>query len=115
MESNPKQIYRYGRPAYLDEEAKIYRYESDGSPVGLGNKPCPKCGKYPKDYSGQDPCIAELPGVFRACCGHGIREGHIKFVNGVVIKGTFRSIIDTRPYTPKEIEHEKGRAKRNDL
>lgn len=31
---------------------------------------------------GHDPCIANLPGVLFACCGHGIETGYIKFEDG---------------------------------
>lgn len=31
---------------------------------------------------GHDPCIANLPGVLYACCGHGITNGYIKFEDG---------------------------------
>jgi hypothetical protein len=49
---------------------------------------CPKCGeKRTKD--GQDPCIANLPGVINACCGHGVKEGYVMFDNGIVIRGIF--------------------------
>lgn len=35
--------------------------------------------------SGHDPCIANLPGVAYACCGHGAEPGYIHFYNGRVI------------------------------
>jgi hypothetical protein len=33
-----------------------------------------------------DPCLGILPGVEFACCGHGDRDGYVKFVNGKVIR-----------------------------
>lgn len=49
---------------------------------------CPKCGR--KETSeGHDPCIANLPGVLNACCGHGNKEGYIMFENGITIRGNF--------------------------
>jgi len=38
---------------------------------------------------GHDPCIANLPGVEYACCGHGVCEGYAMFINGIVLKGAF--------------------------
>lgn len=39
--------------------------------------------------SGHDPCIANLPGITDACCGHGKRKGYLAFENGIVIRGHF--------------------------
>ena len=50
--------------------------------------PCGRCGKPP--INKHDPCIANLPGVENACCGHGIEEGYIVFKNGIIIRGYFR-------------------------
>jgi len=102
--------FRYGRLAYLDEEMHDYRYTDDNSLVGIGGtKACPKCNKKPRDYKGHDPCIANLPGVFRACCGHGVRPGHIKFLNGIVIRGFFTVKDNGRPYTDEEVLMESQR------
>lgn len=49
---------------------------------------CLKCGMN-QTADGHDPCIANLPGVEHACCGHGVDEGYIKFENGTVLRGTF--------------------------
>lgn len=35
-----------------------------------------------------DPCIANLPGVLYACCGHGIEPAYIKFEDGRVLRFT---------------------------
>jgi hypothetical protein len=53
---------------------------------------CPACKqKRGKDYD--DPCIAGLPGVEFACCGHGRKgEAYIYFKNGVRIGMEIRSI-----------------------
>jgi hypothetical protein len=90
-----KKIYVGGHRVYLDEKG-LYRYKDDGSLVPLAGdrpfseRPCPKCKLNPKDFGGHDPCIASLPGVIRACCGHGgLKKGHILFNNGVLIKGDF--------------------------
>lgn len=36
-----------------------------------------------------DPCIAGLPGVAAACCGHGERWGYVRFSDGRTIRGYF--------------------------
>lgn len=51
-------------------------------------RPCPLCGHLPKNE--QDYCIANLPGVKNACCGHGVHKGYIQFENGVMIEGKFK-------------------------
>jgi hypothetical protein len=53
-------------------------------------RPCPKCGQVRLE-NGHDPCIAELPGVLNACCGHGAKAkaGYVMFGNGVVLRGNF--------------------------
>lgn len=50
---------------------------------------CPAC-KQARGPDGHDPCIANLPGVLFACCGHGGHghngdQGYIYFQNGVRI------------------------------
>jgi hypothetical protein len=49
---------------------------------------CPRCGRKETSES-HDPCIANLPGVLNACCGHGKEEGYIMFENGIIIRGNF--------------------------
>jgi len=83
-----------GNKAKWDEEAKGFRYVEGKELLSeVGRKPCPKCGKNPDDYGGHDPCIANLPGVNRACCGHGVHKGEIFFENGIKIRGWFDEII----------------------
>ena len=50
---------------------------------------CHQC----KTEEGHDPCIANLPGVMYACCGHGTGDGYIKFVDGRTIR-----------FDPKEVD-----------
>jgi len=47
-----------------------------------------KCG-HRRTVKGHDPCIANLPGVIGACCGHGVEQGYVTFQNGIVIRGQF--------------------------
>jgi len=49
---------------------------------------CVRCGKLPT-VDGHDSCIANLPGVKNACCGHGVEDGYIQFENGLVLRGRF--------------------------
>jgi len=63
--------------------------------------PCPRCGKVPS-LEGHDACIANLPGVKNACCGHGVHRGYIQFIDGRIIRGDFLPIEN-----PKKIEDEK--------
>lgn len=52
----------------------------------LNKEACKTCGLY-QTPEGHDPCIANLPGVKNACCGHGNSNvGYIQFVNGKVIR-----------------------------
>ena len=45
------------------------------------NGRCSLC-KGTRTPEGHDPCIANLPGVLFACCGHGNTPGYIKFEDG---------------------------------
>jgi hypothetical protein len=57
---------------YVDTEELV-----DESP----KRKCPKCEKN-TTLDGHDPCIANLPNVQFACCGHGIQgDAYIKFEN----------------------------------
>lgn len=54
----------------------IWVYADTKEPVGITKRRCPKCGELERD-DGQDPCIADLPGITGACCGHGTEEPYI--------------------------------------
>jgi hypothetical protein len=56
-----------------------------------------------RSLEGHDPCIARLPGVKFACCGHGVRPGYVAFHGGRVLRGWFDHIA-----TVRFIEMEKG-------
>jgi hypothetical protein len=84
--------YLFGHEIYLELESDVinkdWRYVDNNCLIEEDTTPrrCPKCGQLPtKD--GHDPCIANLPGVAYACCGHGVEEGYVKFFNGVVVTG----------------------------
>lgn len=64
-------------------------YSKDKKPVDIYNKrKCLKCKKK-QTKEGYDYCIANLPGVAHACCGHGVEEGYIMFENAILIRGYF--------------------------
>lgn len=73
-----------------------WRYRDTGESVAYANggpcvppeRLCPEC-KRPQTADGHDPCIANLPGVKFACCGHGVGKGYVSFNNGVRIGGIF--------------------------
>jgi len=49
---------------------------------------CIVCKRH-RTPEGHDPCIADLPGVEFGCCGHGIKDGYVKFEDGTVLRGMF--------------------------
>ena len=63
-------------------------FADNGESVGLGYRPCKKCGEYPNGR-GDDACIANLGAVMNACCGHGRTKGYIQFEGGITIRGFF--------------------------
>lgn len=72
----------YGHDIVTDKDG-VTRYCDDLSVLADDNlRPCKKCGLNPTDYGGHDPCIANLPGVRNACCGHGIDEPYVEFDDG---------------------------------
>lgn len=69
-----------------------WNYVDNGEPAnGPVEHDCALCGKRPTEDD-HDPCIANLPGVEFACCGHGVTEGYVKFTNGIVLRGHFDHI-----------------------
>lgn len=81
------QSYIHGHGVYYNEELKATCYADSNMPVENNERPCVKCQRLatPK---GHDACMANLPGVKYACCGHGDREqAYVMFENGMVIRG----------------------------
>lgn len=76
--------YNFGHEIYCDTVSEtpngkgvyeVFRYvDTDEIIDGAEPRKCKQCGMYPT-ADGHDPCIANLPGVKYACCGHGIKEG----------------------------------------
>ena len=81
--------FYHGHAVYCTEYDKTWRYKDTEEPIKeVPIRPCPKCGGLPtKD--GHDPCIANLPSVKNACCGHGQENGYVSFENGQTIRGKF--------------------------
>jgi hypothetical protein len=47
---------------------------------------CARCGNLPTE-EGYDSCIGFVPGVIKACCGHGSKAPYVKLPNNKIIKG----------------------------
>lgn len=61
-----------------------WRY-MDGAKVKDEERSCPRCGSA-HEFSDHDHCIANLPNVKYACCGHGKEDGYVNLDNGKVIR-----------------------------
>ena len=69
-------------------ETYLDAYLFNHTPVPLDptrRRQCERCGK-PPTATGHDPCIADLPGVLAACCGHG-GAGYVFFDDEVDGRG----------------------------
>lgn len=72
----------------IETRAGSWLYADTG--VLVSDEPERKCGHCGAENrgDGHDACIAELPGVTNACCGHGsIEDSYIQFSNGVTVRG----------------------------
>jgi hypothetical protein len=79
----------YGHDIITDKDG-VTRYCDDLSILGDDNlRACAKCGADPRLFDGDDPCLAGLPGVRNACCGHGRDQPYIEFDDGRVVYGDF--------------------------
>ena len=80
------EAHRHGHKIlYIDD---MWIYEDTREEINsVEPRPCVKCNALPAD--GHDACIANLPGVKNACCGHGVKRGYVHFENDRVIRGTF--------------------------
>lgn len=83
----PRSRWR-GHRIYLDQTNDVWKYEDTDQPVPENKeRMCGFCN-LPTTKEGHDPCIANLPGVKNACCGHGSeKDSYIQFENGVVVRG----------------------------
>lgn len=79
----------YGHDIIQDKDG-VVRYCDDLSELSHSNlRTCIKCDLDPNESDGHDPCMAHLPGVRNACCGHGKDEAYIEFDDGRIAIGTF--------------------------
>lgn len=72
-----------------------WRYvDTDEIVPDVPTRPCPRCKLAPTP-EGHDACIANLPGVDFACCGHGVKgeRGYIKFSDGRVMRFAAETFI----------------------
>jgi len=78
-----------GHSMYFDRVAHEWRYTDDDTLVknNWEKRPCGKCNEY-ITADGHDPCIANLPGVRNACCGHGEdSSAYVQFDDGRYASG----------------------------
>jgi len=87
--------YFFGHPSeWIEQEdgsEKLFYVDTGEACWETPLRPCPKCHETPISttngiMSGDDPCIAKLPGVDYACCGHGVENGYIKFKDGRIFR-----------------------------
>ncbi len=77
----------------IDWSGGVWHFRDTGVGGTLGDRVCPKCG-LKRTAEGYDPCIAGLPGVKSACCGHGVEPGYVRFVDDRVLRGVFGQCIN---------------------
>lgn len=83
------EVVRSGAIIHVQAHTGRWCYADTGEPYNNDHpRPCISCGERATS-DGHDPCIANLPGVVNACCGHGVEEGYIMFADGRMVKGTF--------------------------
>ena len=78
-----------GHPIYWDKLSQAWLYVDDNTPTKdhWEKRPCGRCGRL-VTANGHDPCIANLPGVRNACCGHGEEVGaYVQFDDGRRVSG----------------------------
>lgn len=86
------QNHHNGHLIYFDHVSDCWRYSYDNLAINEDReRPCVRC-KLPPTKEGHDPCIANLPGVENACCGHGVSEGYIAFTDGRILRVTLNAV-----------------------
>jgi hypothetical protein len=81
--------YHRGHPIHAEQDEDgvyaIWKY-SDGTNIrSIKDRSCIRCGNT-ESSEGHDHCIANLPNVEFACCGHGEEDGYMKLNDGKVIR-----------------------------
>lgn len=67
-----------------DEIGGRWRYV-DGVLVAGPDRSCTRCGRPPTE-EGHDACLGRIQGAISACCGHGVKDGHVLFAGAKGIK-----------------------------
>ena len=61
-----------------------WRWAATGRFLKLGSNrrdpPCTLCGRPPTE-EGHDACLGEIPAAISACCGHGVVQAHVKYLD----------------------------------
>lgn len=81
--------YFRGHPIIWIDDKWLYEDTRESSGFDGIVRPCKKCGITfeGSNIGDADPCLGELPGVDKACCGHRIRsKSYVRFENGTVLK-----------------------------
>lgn len=84
--------HSFGHPTYnTRKEGRLpagWRYLDTGELVSESPKrACAACNQF-ETADGMDPCLGKLPGVWSACCGHGIPEvAFVMFDDDTEIRG----------------------------
>ncbi len=81
--------YHNGNKIHWNDSTKKWYY-TDGKNIDKYRK-CPKCSELPTK-KGHDACLANLPDVKNACCGHGVEDGYIQFKDGTYIRFKLKKI-----------------------
>jgi len=66
--------YQRGHLITFDFLRLIWVYADNNEPAEK-ERPCKNCG-CPPTAKGHDACIADLPDVKHACCGHGVEKAY---------------------------------------
>lgn len=90
--------YEKGHEMNYNSEDSYWYFVDNGEHVEGSNRPCKRCGELATE-NGHDACLANLPGVMNACCGHGDGRGYIMFNDGRILDV---DIIDTHQGDPYE-------------
>jgi hypothetical protein len=76
----------HGAYVFRKVGSKVWWYVETEERMTWNDKhmPCANCGQVPSEER-HDACIANLPGVNYACCGHGKGNGYLSMANGTLI------------------------------
>jgi len=79
----------HGYETRFDEDSGEWVYANDLSSIS-NERPCQRCGMF-STIDGHDACLANLPGVINACCGHGVLDKdnypYVMFVDKTTLRG----------------------------